>query len=246
MEAVLEAVREQQRPIRAKIGQLRTEYRQMQLDVARGKPKPARLQTEPRRPYELRGRKHDRWRREVERIRRENERERDRYRKELDAYNKAKAKLAKEGDKMRAEIDELQAELDKIEAEVGAQQAPLVSQRRRTSDEIASLIRQGEAVKSRNEAEVAALRRVPETERFRHGIAEWEGIFRTIPELEKLHRDTVRGIEAARRELEELTSKGNPAGPGLPADWRHPQQDRMDALAALLERARAARPKTAP
>ena len=31
------------------------------------------------------------------------------------------------------------------------------------------------------------------------------------------------------------------AGRPLAADWRHPQQDRMDALGALLARARAAR-----
>jgi len=37
-----------------------------------------------------------------------------------------------------------------------------------------------------------------------------------------------------------LKAEAVAGGPPMPADWRHPQQDRMDALKALIAKAKAA------
>jgi hypothetical protein len=79
-----------------------------------------------------------------------------------------------------------------------------------------------------------ALRRAPEDQRLRRGICEWEDTFYPVDELRRIHDD----LKTARdRDRAELKAKAEAAGRTLPEDWRHPQQDRIDALKILIERA---------
>jgi hypothetical protein len=72
---------------------------------------------------------------------------------------------------------------------------------------------------------------------WREDIAEWDGQFRLLTDLRTLHAELQAEIDRMRVELEEAAHL---AGRDFPTDWRHPQQDKVDALKALIERAEAA------
>ncbi|HUX01428.1 MAG: hypothetical protein WBD63_00305 [Phycisphaerae bacterium] len=182
----------------------------------------------------------DRWRREIRRIRDQNRELKREYDKRLAEYQKAKADTEAVIQEAQTKVAECQQQLDTLANELETAQAPLLEKRQAVSDRMLALSRQAEALATRSDAMVEAFQAVPQELLWRKGIAEWDGRFHLLTDLRTLHTELQAEIERMRVELQEAARL---AGRNFPADWRHPQQDKVDALKALLERAAQA---TAP
>ncbi len=233
-----------ERPLRADLSKARAKKRKAARALGIRPPREPQYQpmpTEPKRSYWDRDEYDDalrRYRREAERIRERNERLKQEYERNLEAYNKMRAEAEKTIQESDATIADCEKQIETVQQELGEAQRPLLEERKRLSTEITTLANQARALITRADGLADAMRSAPEDVRFRLGIIEWEDKFYTLEELEALHAETQAEIDRTREQLEEQAKL---AGRDFPEDWRHPQQDRMDALKALVERAKAAR-----
>jgi DNA repair exonuclease SbcCD ATPase subunit len=176
----------------------------------------------------------DRWDREADRIKDQNDNLRKEYEKRVADCEKAKAEgeaIMKQADASIAECERQLAALDKQFEDA---QAPVLAKRVQTNDQIQSLGQQARALLVRAQAMEQAMREAPETVLFRGRIVEWDGKFYLLDELRALYAETQGEIDRVRDQLRE---DARLAGRSFPDDWRHPQQDKIDALKILIERA---------
>ncbi len=231
-----------ERPIRAEMAKAVADRRK--AEVAIRAQAPAEPQYEPLPPQPTRNQYSsdsydaamDRWRSEVRRIRDQNRELKKDYDKRLAEYQNAKAEANSAIQAAQAKIAECQQQLDALTKELETTQAPLLEKRQTVSERMLALNRQTEAVTARSDAMAEAFRAAPQELLWRKGIAEWDGRFHLLTDLRTLHTELQAEIDRMRVELQEAARL---AGRDFPADWRHPQQDKVDALKALLERAEA-------
>ena len=176
------------------------------------------------------------WQQEVRRIRDQNRTLKRDYDKRLADYQQAKATATSVIQSSQAKVAACQGQLDTLTKELETAQAPLLDKRQALNDLMLALDRQAQVFRTRSDAIAEALRAAPQELLWREGIAEWDGQFRLLKDLRTLHAELQAEIDRMRVELEEAARL---AGRDFPTDWRHPQQDKVDALKALIERAEA-------
>jgi DNA repair exonuclease SbcCD ATPase subunit len=176
----------------------------------------------------------DNWRSEVRRIRDQNTALKREYDKRLAEYQKAKAEANSVIQAAQAKVAECQKQLAALDKQFEDAQTPVLAKRVQTNDQIQSLGQQARALLVRAQAMEQAMREAPETVLFRGRIVEWDGKFYPLDELRALYAETQGEIDRVRDQLRE---DARLAGRSFPDDWRHPQQDKIDALKILIERA---------
>jgi DNA repair exonuclease SbcCD ATPase subunit len=178
-----------------------------------------------------------RWQQQVDAIRRANDTATKKYQDDRAQWQKARDDAQKQLPKLDADIKTLEQKLQQFAADLAIKQAPLMEKHKAISEEIRGIDRQVSAVETRIQNMADALRAAPEALGLKHGICEWEGGFSLLADLEKLYETTQADINRVHAQLK---AEAQQAGRPFPENWRHPQQDRMDALKALVAKAKAA------
>ena len=154
------------------------------------------------------------------------------YQADYAQWKKAKDDADKELPKIEQALKDLQAKLDQNTAALTTRQAPVMEKLKAANDEAQGIGRKVDVLQARIKAMADAILAAPETVRFKHGILEWEGVLAPLADLEKQLNQTQADID---RVTQQMKAEGK-----APEGWRHPQQDRMDALGRLVARAKAA------
>ena len=79
--------------------------------------------------------------------------------------------------------------------------------------------------------------------RLKYDVLEWEDDFVRLADLEKVTADLKADISKAR---DRIAAEAKAAGKPFPADWKPSQQDRLDAVMALIQKVKAAREAKPP
>jgi len=157
-----------------------------------------------------------------------------RYNRELEAFRQRQDKARNEKPGLEQQINQLETQLATLDARLPSEQTPLLTELRALREKQNGLAQQSGAAMSRAGSLADALRRAPEDQRLRRSICEWEDTFYSVDELRRILDDLK---VACDRDRAELKAKAEADGHTLPEDWRHPKQDALDALKALIERA---------
>jgi len=254
------AARTEEMPIRRQLAEARNRLRECNAVLRQkppAKPKMIPLPPPPRRPasgYDSRSSSRYRssrdgvsgwyeaarrnWQRKCDEIRRTNENRMQQYKRALDAYNAKKQEAQAEVPKLEATIKECLAKLEAIEKQHEQKGSPTKAQTEALVDRLRAHNRRVEAVRTRLEAIADALRAVPKPVLYKAGIAEFEGAFHNVAELEALARRTQEEIQRVR---EKLQRECEALGIAFPEGWKHPQQPRVEKIQALLAEVRKAR-----
>ena len=256
--------RETERPVRLELGKARNELRKHNQILRKRPPVKPTLMQPPRQPKRPAGYSSNRnrssrdyggssgfrsnssndqyddrmrdWRRTCEAIRSANEQKTKRYQMELKTYKQQQSEAKAAIPKLQATIKESMGKLDDIDADLKEKQAPT----RQKSDSVTETVlvknRQVSVVETRVKLMAAALRAAPESLRAKHGIVEFDGVFYSLYTLKTTYAKTQAEINRVRDQLKAESEK---AGIPFPEKWRHPQQDRMDAIKALIDKASA-------
>jgi len=228
------------RPIRTDMAKAVADRRKAEAALRAQAPTEPRYEREPTQPARIQSSSDsyrdavDEWRREVSRIRQQNYALKREYDKRLAEYQKAKAEANSVIQAAQVKVAECQKQLAELDKQFEDAQTPVLAKQLQMNDEIQSLGRQARALLVRAQAMEQAMREAPETVLFRGRIVEWDGKFHLLDELRALYTETQGEIDRVRDQLRE---DARLAGRSFPDDWRHPQQDKIDALKALLERA---------
>ena len=228
------------RPVRTDMAKAVADRRKAEAALRAQAPTEPRYEREPLQPSRIQYSSDayrdamDDWRSEVRRIREQNAALKQEYGKRLAEYQKAKAEANSVIQAAQAKVAEYQQQLAEIDKQLEDAHAPVLAKRLQMNDEIQSLGRQARALLVRAQAMEQAMREAPETVLFRGRIVEWDGKFYLLDELRLLCAETQGEIDRVRDQLRE---DARLAGRSFPDDWRHPQQDKIDALKALIERA---------
>ena len=228
------------RPIRTDMAKAVADRRKAEAALRAQAPTEPRYEREPPQPARIQSSSDsyrdavDEWRREVSRIRQQNYALKREYDKRLAEYQKAKAEANSVTQAAQVKVAECQKQLAELDKQFEDAQTPVLAKQLQMNDEIQSLGRQARALLVRAQAMEQAMREAPETVLFRGRIVEWDGKFYLLDELRLLYAETQGEIDRVRDQLRE---DARLAGRSFPDDWRHPQQDRIDALKALIERA---------
>jgi len=251
--------RKEEQPIRLELGKARQQLRQYN-NILRQKPpaKPQlqRLPPPPTQPTRSRNssrnsssgwnnsrddwydRARRRWQQTCDQIKRQNEMKMDTYRREMEEYQKKQNEARQEVPKLQAQVKEAMSRLEKIEKQYKNKAAPT----RQRSDSVTELVRahnrRVDVIEHDVKAMAKALRAVPEDVLHKHGIVEFEGEFHTAEMLWQRYKQTQSEIDRVREKLQAECKEINIP---FPEDWRHPQQDRMDQIKALVEKVKKAR-----
>ena len=177
------------------------------------------------------------WENRSDIIKRQNDALTKQYQQDLTEYKQNLNEANKQMPKIEAAIKTCDDKLDVSAKDLDAKLGPVLEEVKKNNEEVLGIQAQAAAVETRVKNMVEAIRSAPEAVRFQHGIVEWEGLFYSRAELEKIYADTQAGIDSVR---EKLKAESAQSSQPFPAAWRHPQQDRMDALKALLDKVRAA------
>ena len=177
-----------------------------------------------------------RWQQQADAIRRANDTATKKYQTDLAQWKKARDDAQNQLPKIDADIKTLEQKLQQFAADLTTKQAPLMEKSKATNEEILGIGRQVSAVETRIQGMVEALQASPEALRLEHGICAWEGGFSPLADLDKLYETTQADINRVHAQLK---AEAQQAGRPFPENWRHPQQDRMDALNALVTKAKA-------
>jgi len=163
-----------------------------------------------------------------------NKRTQQHYNRDLEAFRQRQDQARKDKPDLEQRINQLEAQLAALDARLPSEQTPLLAELRTLREKQDDLTLQVGAAMSRARSLADALRRAPEDQRLRRGICEWEDTFYSVDELRRILDDLKAECD---RDRAELKAKAEADSRTLPEDWRHPQQDKIDALKALLERA---------
>jgi len=253
--------RETERPLRAELGKARNELRTHNHNLKKRPPtKPTlrQLPDRPRQPSNYNSNRNSsrygssgsygsssndryddqmrQWRQTSDAIRSDNETKLKLYQQELKIYQQQQAAAKAEIPKLEATIKECLAKLDETEADLDEKQGPTRQRSDSTTESVLAHNRQVSVIENRVNEMAAALRAAPEALRAKHGIVEFEKVFYSSAELRATHEKTQSEINRVRDQLKADSEK---AGIPFPEKWRHPQQDRMDAIKGLLDKAAA-------
>lgn len=176
------------------------------------------------------------WREKADAIKRENDQAMKKYQLDMTEYTREQNEAKAEAPKLQATIKDCEEKLKALGAELDAKQAPTLNQTNATTEEARDYNRRIEAIETRVENMMKALRAAPETLRYTHNIVEWEAQFYTVAELQETYTTTQTEIDKVH---EQLKAESEKAGLPFPENWRHPQQDRMDAIKALVAKVKA-------
>ena len=157
-----------------------------------------------------------------------------RYNRDLEAFRQRQDQARNEKPGLEQRINQLETQLATLDARLPSEQTPLLTELRALREKQDDLAQKSGAAMSRAGALADALLRAPEDQRLRRGIYEWEDAFYSVDELRRILDDLKAECD---RDRAELKAKAEADSRTLPEDWRHPQQDKIDALKALLERA---------
>jgi chromosome segregation ATPase len=177
------------------------------------------------------------WQQEADAINKANDATMKKYQQDVAAWKKARDTAKAEIPKVDGQIKDLQQKLEQSNAALLTKQAPLLEKVKAANEEAQAIQRRISAAQTRLNELAAALTSAPENVRFQHGIVEWEGLFRTFADLDKELTETQAEVNRVK---DQMRAEAVAAGRPFPPDWRHPQQDRLDALKVLLDKARAA------
>jgi len=161
----------------------------------------------------------------------DNRRRRQQYERAMKRYNERRKQAKKAFTEADATIDKCRKQLDELRTEFKDGQKPLLAERTKLTTESRSAGSRTGTLVNRLRVFSDVLRAVPETFRLKQGIAQWQGAFCQVTELEELHASLVAEIQAARQAAEaRLAGEGT----SLPKTWRHAKQAQADALKALI------------
>jgi len=160
------------------------------------------------------------------------------YEQNLAAFKKNQEELKANLPGLQAVVKEAEDKLKQHEADARTQMIGLNEQQKTATEEANAAGQKISLQDTRIKSLADALRAVPETVRFRHGIVEWEDAFSALSDLEKLLSSLEGEIASAR---EKSAAEAKAAGRELPLTWEHSQQKRADALKALLKRVKDVR-----
>jgi chromosome segregation ATPase len=177
------------------------------------------------------------WQRQRDQIDRANDAAQKKYAQDRADWKKAKDTADKELPNVDQAIKDFKAKIDQNTAALTTRQAPLLEKVKAANEDAQAIGRRIEAVQTRLNALAAALNATPETLRLKHGIVDWEGVFRPLADIEKQLAEAQAEIN---RVCEQMKAEATAAGRPLADNWRHPQQDRLDAMRAMVDRAKAA------
>jgi hypothetical protein len=228
------------RPVRTDMAKAVADRRKAEAALRARPPTEPRYEREPSQPSSAQyssdsyRETRDDWRREVYRIRMKNAALKREYGKRLAEYRKIKAEANSVIQAAQVKVADCQQQLAALDKQLEDAQAPVLAKRLQRNDEIQSLRRQAQALLLRAQTMEQAMRGAPETVLFRGRIVEWDGKFYLLDELRLLYAETQGEIDRVRDQLRE---DARLAGRTFPDDWRHPQQDKIDALKVLIERA---------
>jgi len=252
--------RQAERPIRMELGKARNELRTHNRNLKKRPPTKPTLRQPPDRPRRPSNTSSNRsssgygssnnrsssdnrydnqmrqWRQAADAIRSENEAKVKLYQQQLKIYQQEQAAAKAATPKLEATIKQSLAKLDETEADLKQKQAPSRQRSDSTTETVLAHNRRVSVIENRVKQMTAALRAVPEGLRAKHGIVEFETVFYSSAELRATHQKTQSEIDRVRDQLKAESQK---AGIPFPEQWRHPQQDRMDAIKALLAAAAA-------
>jgi len=228
------------RPIRAEMTKVVADRRKAEAASRARPPTKPRYEREPSQPRRTQSSSdssrntRDDWRQEVRRIQKKNAALKQEYSERLAEYQKAKAEASSVIQATQAKVAEYQQQLAALDKQFEDAQAPVLAKRLQVNDAIRSLGRQARVLLVRAQAMEQAMREAPESVLFQNRIVEWDGKFYLLDELQALYATTQGEIDRVRDQLRE---DARLAGRTFPDDWRHPQQDKMDALKTRIERA---------
>jgi chromosome segregation ATPase len=174
---------------------------------------------------------------EIYNIQKENTAAMQKYQQDLAAYKKSVADSKKEMVTVSTAVKQGEADMAKADDAFKSQQAPLLDKLKTATDAVTAVNNEASVADDRIKLIASALHEAPEKLRFKYGILEWQGSFSTLADLEKLFTTTQSEID---RVTAQMKKEAEDAGQTFPADWRHPQQESMDALKDLLAKAKAA------
>ena len=183
------------------------------------------------------------WQQQVNQINQQNQQQQKTYQQDLKKYKDDQTKAKADMADLASKIKDLDTKLDGLDKNFDASQVDNVAAAKTINDQLQSIARATQVLTTKQEALAEALRSAPENLRLASGIVEWETSFYAVSELAALYNDTQTEINKVHAQLK---ADAEAAGRTFAADWRHPQQDRMDALKALLDKAKAAQATGAP
>jgi len=163
------------------------------------------------------------------------------YREKMKKYNKRLKEIKQEVPKLEAQAEALEKQLAEIEKKYNHKMARAIRRSEDVSDQVQVSHRRADLIEDTIEAIAEALSAVPEGVLYKHGIAEFEGEFRNVGDLQRQYKRKQRKIDHAH---ERLRVECEQIGVPVPEDWRHPQQNRMDKIKALVEEINQARAAT--
>jgi predicted nucleic acid-binding Zn-ribbon protein len=175
------------------------------------------------------------WQRTKQAIDEENESKTKKYQAELKLWQQAQANAKKEMPALEATAKECEGKLAQFQADLDARLAPVLERTKAVNEEALTHNREASAVETRLKNIEEAMRSAPAKYRNAVGLVEWNARFYTIAELEQRHTRTQTEIDSVRTKLK---TESEAAGISFPESWRHPQQDEMDQLKALVEQAK--------
>ena len=185
---------------------------------------------------------HAAWERQRDAIAKTNQEVKDAYNKALAEHEQKHNEAQQKRDAATATIKECGEKLAQIAADLKTKQREIQAGAVPSAEEPQKLDPQLADLRLKIEAMTTALGRAPEDLRLKHGILEWKGVFYSPDEIRQLVSD----LEADAAKAQEK-AKADAADAHLPTPetWRYAQQEDMDALKGLLDKAKAAAPGAA-
>ena len=237
-----------ERPIRTELAKANATVQDCNKVLSESPPKKPQLRPLPKQPYGTSSSTssssfssddaYRNWQQLRDQIDEENKRLTDQYKRDLDEYQKKQSTAQKNLAQAKAAIKQGERQLKEAQKPLEDTLQPVLEKRKEATEEVQSLDRKATVVNARMKQLTAVFRAAPEPMRMQRGIVEWENAFHNLADLEKLYNETQAAIN---RVVKQMKAEATAAGRTFPPDWRHPQQDRMDALQALIAKAKAAR-----
>ncbi len=159
------------------------------------------------------------------------------YQKALDELRKDQAAALKELPGVEATIQKDEAKLAEIQSHAPPELVALMTKVAAAEDEVKTGEQDAQVLQDRIKSMGNAFRLVDEPLRLKYDVVEWEGGFVRLADLEKAAADIKADIARAR---ERIAADAKAAGKPFPADWKPSQQDRLDAVTALIQKVKDA------
>jgi len=178
------------------------------------------------------------WQQTCDQIKRRNKVLTEKYQREMKEYQEKQAEAREHLPQLQAKIKEVMKQLDGIEKEYDNKAAPTRQRSQNVTEEVRAHDRRIDVIEHDVDAMAEALRAVPENVRLKRGIVEFEGAFHSAETLAHQYKERQGEIDRVRDKLQtDCKEMGIP----FPEGWRHPQQDRLDGIKALIDKVKQAK-----